>query len=66
MGIHPNVGSCLQVVVVWFDMIEHPAIRRGTFGSVRECGADDSRCSRRRVSSPLRSRTSLTREPINA
>lgn len=32
----PTSGSWLNLVEVWFGIIEHPAIRRGTFVSVRE------------------------------
>ena len=32
----PTSGSWLNLVEVWFGIIERQAIRRGTFGSVRE------------------------------
>jgi transposase len=35
----PTSGSWLNLVEVWFGIIERQAIRRGTFGSVKELNA---------------------------
>ena len=40
----PNSGSWLNLVEVWFAIIDPQAIRRGTFGSVRDC--DSGRLAR--------------------
>ena len=40
----PTSGSWLNLVEVWFAIIDPQAIRRGTFGSVRDC--DSGRLAR--------------------
>ncbi|MEU4295604.1 IS630 family transposase, partial [Kribbella sp. NPDC026596] len=35
----PTSGSWLNLVEVWFGIIEKQAIRRGTFGSVKDLNA---------------------------
>ena len=39
MHFTPTSGSWLNLVEVWFSIIERQAIHRGTFGSVRDLNA---------------------------
>ena len=39
MHFTPTSGSWLNLVEVWFGIIERQAIHRGSFGSVRELNA---------------------------
>jgi transposase len=52
----PTSGSWLNLVEVWFGIIERQAIRRGTFNSVRDLKHQDPRLHRRleRPLPPLR------------
>jgi hypothetical protein len=50
---HPTHASWMNLVDVWFSIIERQAIHRGTFGSVKDLNAQDPRLHHRLEQQPI-------------